>query len=137
MRCKLAIAAVLVMLVGVVGPAHALGFGDIRVESALNQPLRASFPLLGVKPEEQDDIVVRVASRATFERFGIERVCCASNADLDGEEALQLRRTFSLFQGAQLRLRGVRGHEGPGRRDDRLGGGEGEQREGEHRKRRS
>lgn len=82
MRCKLAIAAVLVMLVGVVGPAHALGFGDIRVESALNQPLRASFPLLGVKPEEQDDIVVRVASRATFERFGIERVGILDEVEL-------------------------------------------------------
>ncbi len=94
MRCKLAIAAVLVMLAGVVGPAHALGFGDIRVESALNQPLRASFPLLGVKPEEQDDIVVRIASRATFERFGIERVGLLDEVELtlsDGAETGRLR----------------------------------------------
>lgn len=94
MRCKLAVAAVLVMLAGVVSPAHALGFGDIRVESALNQPLRASFPLLGVKPKGQDDIVVRIASRATFERFGIERVGILDEVELvlsDGADADQLR----------------------------------------------
>lgn len=82
------------MLAGVVGPAHALGFGDIRVESALNQPLRASFPLLGVKPEEQDEIVVRVASRATFERFGIERVGLLDEVELalsEGAETGRLR----------------------------------------------
>ncbi|MDT0616943.1 FimV/HubP family polar landmark protein [Salinisphaera sp. P385] len=92
MRCKLAIAAVLVMLAGVVGPAHALGFGDIRVESALNQPLRASFPLLGVKPEEQDEIVVRVASRAAFERFGIERVGLLDEVELALSEGAETGR---------------------------------------------
>jgi pilus assembly protein FimV len=46
----------------------ALGLGDIRVSSALNQPLRAEIELLATTPEELDHLTVALASTATFER---------------------------------------------------------------------
>ena len=53
--------------------AFALGFGEIKLDSALNQPLQANVPLYSVKPAERDTVTVRVASPETFRRFGIAR----------------------------------------------------------------
>lgn len=53
--------------------AFALGLGEIRINSALNEPLRAEIELLSASPEELDGLRVVLASEATFERYGIER----------------------------------------------------------------
>src|SRR5690606_7476965 len=52
--------------------AWALGLGDIELQSALNQPLRAEIELLSVTPEDLDGLRVGLASRATFERFDLD-----------------------------------------------------------------
>ena len=45
--------------------AHALGLGDIRLSSALNQPLDAEIDLLNATPEELAGLQANLASRET------------------------------------------------------------------------
>ena len=58
---------------------HALGLGEIDTHSALNQPLQAEIELLSVRPDEIDSIVAKLASNATFEQAGVERISALSN----------------------------------------------------------
>ena len=51
----------------------AIGLGDIALESALNEPLRAEIALLSASPDELADLKVSLASAETFERYGIDR----------------------------------------------------------------
>jgi pilus assembly protein FimV len=69
-RC-LAISLVLLLLSA--GEVWALGLGEVRLDSALNEPLRAEIELLSPTPEELDGLEVALASSETFERYGIER----------------------------------------------------------------
>jgi len=51
----------------------AVGLGDIRLGSALNEPLRAEIELLSATPEELNNLTVALASAETFARYGIDR----------------------------------------------------------------
>jgi pilus assembly protein FimV len=51
----------------------AIGLGDINLDSALNEPLRAEIELLSVTPEELANLTVTLASAETFSRYGIDR----------------------------------------------------------------
>ncbi len=51
----------------------ALGLGEINLESALNEPLRAKIELLSATPEELDDLTIGLASVETFDRYGLDR----------------------------------------------------------------
>jgi pilus assembly protein FimV len=51
----------------------ALGLGEIKLDSALNQPLRAEIVLLSVTPEELAGLTIGMASGETFERYGLDR----------------------------------------------------------------
>lgn len=53
--------------------AKALGLGDITLESALNQPLRANIPLLQLGDVRAEQISVQLASETDFARFSIDR----------------------------------------------------------------
>jgi pilus assembly protein FimV len=55
------------------GASHALGFGELSLNSALNQPLDATVELLAVKPSERESVKVRIADPDIFERFGLSR----------------------------------------------------------------
>lgn len=55
------------------GMASALGMGDIRLHTALNQPLSAEIDLLDVGELSAEDIRVVLASSSDFERIGVER----------------------------------------------------------------
>lgn len=63
----------LALIFFVASNAWALGLGDIRLQSALNQPLRAEIDLLSATPEELAALTVALASAETFERYGIDR----------------------------------------------------------------
>ncbi len=69
-KLALGLALLLVLLPGVSG---SLGLGNIKVETALNQPLRAEIQLLSIPPGEVDDIKVSLARKEVFDRLGIER----------------------------------------------------------------
>ncbi len=51
----------------------AIGLGDIDLDSALNEPLRAEIDLLSATPEELASLKVSLASAETFARYGIDR----------------------------------------------------------------
>ena len=51
----------------------ALGLGDIRLDSALNQPLRAEIELVSATPEEVGDLTVGLASADAFASYGLDR----------------------------------------------------------------
>jgi len=51
----------------------ALGLGDIRMNSALNEPLNARIELLSATSEELDNLTIAMASADTFDRYGIDR----------------------------------------------------------------
>lgn len=51
----------------------AIGLGDIRLGSALNEPLQAEIELLSATPDELASLQVSMASSDTFERYGIDR----------------------------------------------------------------
>lgn len=53
--------------------ALALGMGDIKLKSALNQPFDAEIELLSVTPAEAETLKVALASRETFARLGLDR----------------------------------------------------------------
>jgi pilus assembly protein FimV len=53
--------------------AWALGLGEIRLDSALNAPMRAQIELLSASPEELENLVVSLASSETFARYGLDR----------------------------------------------------------------
>ncbi|WP_405242595.1 FimV/HubP family polar landmark protein [Lentisalinibacter salinarum] len=65
--------ATLILLLAWSGTAQALGLGDIRLESALNEPFRAEIELLSVTPEELEGLTVQLAPTETFRRYGIDR----------------------------------------------------------------
>jgi pilus assembly protein FimV len=51
----------------------ALGLGEIQLESALNEPLRAEIELLSATPEEVANLKIGLASSETFDRYGLDR----------------------------------------------------------------
>lgn len=55
------------------GASHALGLGEMRLESALHQPLNAIIEVHGADGLAPTDIVVTLADAATFARVGVER----------------------------------------------------------------
>lgn len=52
---------------------YALGLGDIRLHSALNQPFNADIGLLSASPDEVGTLKVSLASYDTFARLGVDR----------------------------------------------------------------
>lgn len=55
------------------GLALALGLGDIRLNSALNQPLDAQIELVETAGLDPEDIIVKLASPEAFAKAGVER----------------------------------------------------------------
>ncbi|MBI3771387.1 MAG: FimV family protein [Gammaproteobacteria bacterium] len=59
--------------------AYALGMGDISVQSALNEPLKAEIKLLATTPAELEGLTVQLATNAAFEKLGVERTPALAN----------------------------------------------------------
>jgi pilus assembly protein FimV len=64
----------------------ALGLGDIELDSALNQPLRAEILLVSATEEELSSLRVTLADQETFDRYGLDRPIFLEGIDfeLDG-----------------------------------------------------
>ena len=54
-------------------PVSALGLGEIRMQSFLNEPLRAEVELFDMRELAADDIRIRLAASEDFDRLGVER----------------------------------------------------------------
>lgn len=58
---------------------YALGMGDISVQSALNEPLKAEIKLLSNNPAELEGLTVQMAPSSAFEKLGVERTPALAN----------------------------------------------------------
>jgi pilus assembly protein FimV len=65
--------ALMMLAMSLPGTAQALGLGDIRVDSALNEPLSAQIEILGATPEELATLTARVADSDAFQDHGADR----------------------------------------------------------------
>ena len=61
--------------------AHALGFGDIELQSALNQPFQAQIALVATADELQG-LKVALAAPDVFDRYGIDHPAWRRQTDL-------------------------------------------------------
>jgi hypothetical protein len=69
-------------LVGLISSeVWALGLGEIRLDSALNEPLRAEIELLSATPEELSNLKVSMADGGTFDRYGLDRPAFLSDIE--------------------------------------------------------
>jgi pilus assembly protein FimV len=93
---------VLMMALSVPGAAHAIGLGDIHIDSALNERLAAEIDIVGASALELTDLRAAVASGETFLRYGVERPAFLSSAtfkvsqDSLGRPVLAVRSTESF-----------------------------------------
>jgi pilus assembly protein FimV len=94
----------LMMALSVPGAAHALGLGDIHVDSALNERLAAEIDIVGATPFELAELKATLASRETFQRNGADRPAFLSSAtfkvtqDAEGRPVLAVRSTESFTE---------------------------------------
>ena len=91
--------AALLVAVSALGAASAfgLGLGEITLQSSLNEPLRAQIRLRGTEDLGPEQIIVRLAPAADFERSGVERLYALTEmqfevkVDKSGNGLVQLR----------------------------------------------
>jgi FimV-like protein len=69
---RLSVAAALWLLIAA-GPAQAMGLGDIKVKSSLNQAFSASIPFTSLTPDEAANVRARLADNEAFQRAGLDR----------------------------------------------------------------
>jgi pilus assembly protein FimV len=109
---------VLMMALSLPGAAHALGLGEIHVNSALNEPLAADIEILGATAEELSSLTASVANRDTFLRFRAERPAFLASAtfkvshDVKGKPVLLIRSTDSFTEPFVNLLVDLRWHNG-------------------------
>ncbi|MFP3873300.1 MAG: FimV/HubP family polar landmark protein [Thiohalophilus sp.] len=63
--------------------AQALGFGNIKLNSALNEPLDARIDLLSPTESDLESLTVKLASEGAFIRAGIDRAHFLSGLEFD------------------------------------------------------
>jgi pilus assembly protein FimV len=94
----------LMMALSVPGAAHALGLGDIHVDSGLNERLAAEIDIVGATPLDLTDLRAAVANRETFLRYGADRPAFLSSAtfkvtqDSQGRPVLAVRSSESFTE---------------------------------------
>jgi len=87
----------LMLAMSLPGAAKALGLGDIRVDSALNEPLSAQIDIVGATREELVALTAKVANREMFQRYGADRPSFLASAtfkvglDSQGRPVLNVR----------------------------------------------
>jgi pilus assembly protein FimV len=94
----------LMMALSMPGAAHALGLGEIHVDSALNERFAAEIDIVGATALELADLRAKVASREVFVRYGADRPTFLSSAtfkvtqDAHGRPVLAVRSTEAFTE---------------------------------------
>ena len=94
----------LMMALSVPGAAHAIGLGDIHVDSALNENFAAEIDIVGATALELTDLRASVANREVFLRYGADRHAFLSSAtfkvvqDSHGRPVLAVRSSESFTE---------------------------------------
>lgn len=83
---------------------YALGLGEIRLNSALNQPFDAEIELLSPTPEELGSLKVTMANQDVFSRYGIDRPSYLGNFEFsisrgrDGKATIKVTSNRSVTE---------------------------------------
>jgi pilus assembly protein FimV len=94
----------LLALVMAPASAFALGLGEIKVNSALNEPLNAEIELVSATPDELNSVSSALASRETFTRYGLDRpmllntLTFTATRTADGRAVLLVRSSESISE---------------------------------------
>ncbi len=84
--------------------ALALGLGDIRLNSSLNEPLAAEIDLVAPTADELGSLSAQLASRELFQRYGLERpgyldsLSFSVGQGRDGRSVLQVNSTTAISE---------------------------------------
>ncbi|TDG13702.1 hypothetical protein E2F43_09275 [Seongchinamella unica] len=76
--------------------SFALGLGDLKLESFLNEPLKAEVDLLNTDGLHADEIRIRLATREDFERMGVDRAYFLTSIKFDVSVDSQGRGTIFI-----------------------------------------
>lgn len=77
-------------------PTYALGLGDIRLKSALNQVFDAEIDLVSATTDELATLRVTLADNETFKRYGLDRAAVLSNFSLRVDSVSAARPIIKL-----------------------------------------
>jgi pilus assembly protein FimV len=96
----------LLLLGALMSPAtlYALGLGEIRLNSALNQPFDADIEVIAPTREELAELKVSLASNELFSRYGIDRPAYLSSFDFavsrgrDGQVTIKVTSNRSVTE---------------------------------------
>lgn len=83
--------------------AMALGLGDLRIESMLNQNLNARIELAKVEPGDIDAMTVRLADPETFERAGLQRSHLLSQLEFQPVSTAESAGYIQVTSGERIR----------------------------------
>ena len=95
---------VLMMALTMPGAAHALGLGDIHVDSALNERLSAEIDIIGASAADLADMRASIANREIFLRYGADRPAFLESAtfkvahDSRGRPILAVRSSEAFME---------------------------------------
>jgi pilus assembly protein FimV len=84
--------------------ALALGLGEIRLNSALNEPLSAEIDLVAATPEELAALKAELATNEVFERYGLDRPAFLNSIEFrvgrgqDGRSVLLVRSREAISE---------------------------------------
>ena len=82
-RRAIRVAATLLVLLLASTAAYGVTLGQARVTSYLNQPLEAEIELIGLAPGQHEDLRIRIANQAQFDRLGISYTLFLSDLKFD------------------------------------------------------
>lgn len=82
--------------------SHALGLGNIKTNSVLNQPFDAEIQLLSVPPGELDGVRVKLASSEAFARAEIDRPFLLTKLKFNTERKQNGDAVVKVSSGGQL-----------------------------------
>src|SRR5262245_34573184 len=84
--------------------AFGLGLGEIRLNSALNEPFSSEIDLVAATPEELGALEAQLASPEIFARYGLDRPAFLSSLEFrvgrgrDGRSVLTVRSSDSITE---------------------------------------
>jgi len=101
---RMGLARVLLALLLLPGISHALGLGDVHLNSPLNAPLDAEIELVNATPEDLASLEAKLASKETFERYGLDwpqfmsTISVTRDRSASGGQVLRIRSTETVTE---------------------------------------
>src|SRR6478609_8058202 len=94
----------LALLLVLPGISHALGLGDVHLNSPLNAPLDAEIELVNATPEDLATLDAKLASKDTFARYGLDwppfmgSITVTRDRSANGSQVLRVKSTDTVTE---------------------------------------